>query len=337
MKALFLAGFLTAVAAGSAFADSFAAAAAQCPNLATTPCDETTTSLGQFIINISPAFRPYFVGVQGYDSTSGTLVSPLLFDANTVIGLSTPYTDGSRPANLTVGVTQNGVTAVTETGANAPTALPTGYPTGNDAISTAILNAALTGGGVTVNIGAAAAGTPVAGAANLGEVESQSCNSTTTPGCNDFPAQSFFDVFVDVSLPGLGTFSNTAPLVVSSTLPTPGTLPPHVVYTHGQSSSVGIFADTNEGPFVTGDQLGTFVLTGHGVAYNKTAVSEELFGGQLTDDVNADSALTPEEKTFIDNQIIADDGPEPSTVILLFSGAAGLLGWRRLRRRNETE
>ena len=76
---------------------------------------------------------------------------------------------------------------------------------------------------------------------------------------------------------------------------------------------------------------GTFVLTGHGQQYNKAAVSEQLFGQQLENAVNSDSALNTEEQNFIDGQIAADDTPEPSTFLLLFSGAAGLLGLRRLR------
>lgn len=347
MKSLCLAGFLAMMAAASAFANSFTQAAIDgSPNCsAGLPCDESTTSLGQFIIMINPAFQPYFTGVPGYDSASGLLISPLLYDANTIIGLSQTYTDGAAPASLQVGTTGtvNGVnvTAVTETPANTP-AQPGGFPSGNDAISTAILNAQLEGpGGVQVNIGSSypAAGLS-SGMPDLGEVESQNCNPGAAP-CNDFPAQSFFDVFADLTLPGLGTFSNTAPLVVQSTLPTPGALPPKVLYTHGQSSSVGIFADTNEGPgnsILMGDQIGTFVLTGHGVSFQNTPQDQSLFGEDLEAEIAADNQLNSEEQSFLSNQIIADDNvvPEPSTLVLLFSGAASLLARKKLRRSLET-
>jgi hypothetical protein len=342
MRSLFLSGLLAVLTASFSFAESFtqAAIAGSPACSAGLPCNESTTSLGQFVIVVAPAFRPYLTGVQGYDPTSGLFISPLMYDSNTIIGLSAAYTDGAAPASLQVGTTGvvNGtnVTAVTETGANTP-AHPAGFPTGNDAISTTILNVQLSGGGFEVNMGSSYPASGLApGSPNLGEVESQNCNPGAAP-CNDFPAKSFFDVFADITVPGFGSFSNTSPLVVQSTLPAPGSLPPKVLYTHGQSSSVGIFADTNEGPgnsILQGDQLGTFVLTGHGVQFQNTQPDDALFGEDLEAEIAADSQLNSEEDTFLYGQIQADDSvtPEPSTFVLLFSGVAGLLGMRRLRR-----
>jgi hypothetical protein len=332
MKSLFLSVLLAAIAAGSAFAGSTFQSASGC----TFPCNENTQSLGQFIIMVAAPFQAALNGVQGYDPTSGLFISPLLYDSNTIIGTSTAYTDGSRPASLTVGATASGppaVTAVTETNTNAPTAVPAGYPTGQDAISTAILNTSLAANGFQVNIGASyPSGGNAAGMVDLGEVQASNCSNNVPAGCNDFPAQSFFDVFADISVPGLGDFSNPSnqPLVVSSTLPAGSSLPPKVLYVHGQSGSVSIVGDTNN-PNFAGDTLGTFVLTGHGASYQNTPSDDELFGDELEADVNADSSLNTEEKSFLDAEIDSYDLPEPSTLVLLFSGAAGLLGWRRFR------
>jgi hypothetical protein len=282
--------------------------------------------------------------MRGYDPTSGLFISPLMYDPNTIIGLSPTYTDGSAPASLTVGTTGtlNGtsVTAVTETPANTPTS-PAGFPSGNDAITTAILSLNLEqggGSGASVVAGSSYPSTGgAAGSPNLGEVESQNCSPAGAP-CNDFPAQSFFDIFADITIPGLGAYSNTSPFVLQSTLPAPGSLPPTVLYTFtAQSSTVPLYADANEGPgniIQQGDQIGTVALLGHGVAFQDTNQGAALFGADLEAEIAADNQFNTEEDNFLDAQINADDivTPEPSTFLLLFSGAAGLFGWRKLRR-----
>jgi hypothetical protein len=273
----------------------------------------------------------------GFDPVSNIFVSPLLFDPSTIVGRSAPLSNGAGP--VAVGVTNGSATQLTAVG--VPGTVPAGYPAGNnDEIRTAILNLNLTNSsGFAVTAGSAITTGTNMGVASTGEVESTGCNSIASstpiancPGSSDFPANSFFDVFADVSIPGLGTFSNSTALVVQNSAI--AALPPVAIYTHGQSSSVSLIADGNfgNGLITQGDQLGTFVLTGHGQQYNKAAVSEQLFGMQLEAAVNSDSALNTEEQNFIDGQIVADDiAPEPSSFVLLFSGAACLLGLRRLR------
>ena len=309
----------------------------------TAPCNETTTSLGMFILSVTdPALQAGLTGNPGYNSATHLFVSPLLYDSTTIIGLSTPYQDGSATYPLQIGVTgvTSGVNVTQVNEAAAPTQ-PSGFPAPgtNDEISTAILNVSLQGGGFAVNIGAAAAGTAAGGSQNVGEVESTTCNSSPgLNGCanNDFPAQSFFDVFADVTVPGAGTFHNSSPLVVQSTLPVGSSLPPKVLYTHGQSTTVNLVADTTAGDWIAGETVGTFMLTGHGVSYQDTPAGMAAFGQAFDAAIQADTGsggFTPAEQQFLESAVNAQTGaPEPSTFVLLLSSAAVLAGFRKARR-----
>ena len=104
---------------------------------------------------------------------------------------------------------------------------------------------------------------------------------------NDFPAQSFFDVFVEVSLPRVpGTIANTAfpfsgavlyndasnPLLIQALSIT--NLPPEVTYVHGLSSAVPIrFRDNNPPYWMAGDVMGYLTLAGHGMITNVVTAS----------------------------------------------------------------
>ena len=113
----------------------------------------------------------------------------------------------------------------------------------------------------------------------------------------DSPAASFFDIYVNAFLPSIaGTFTDTAfpgstfnptpppwaggypyafgmailtnswdnPLIIEDTNVT--TLPPHVVYIHGQTPAVPIAFKYNNPPYWNaGDILGYITLAGHGV------------------------------------------------------------------------
>ena len=59
--------------------------------------DDSAPSLGSFTVFVAPAFQPLMAGYPGYDSASGTLTSPTLFDPTTIIGRSNPHLDGSAP------------------------------------------------------------------------------------------------------------------------------------------------------------------------------------------------------------------------------------------------
>ncbi|MBI2924218.1 MAG: hypothetical protein HYY24_00760 [Verrucomicrobia bacterium] len=224
--------------------------------------DDTTTSLGTFRIIVEPAFQPLMAGYPGYDGVS-RLNSPLLFDPATMIGRSDPFTHGSLADTTGTPVG----TAGTLVSDSLFTLVPGGFqgPEGTREVHTEVRSLNMTAGPVAVRAGTAAPSQPV----SLGEVESKSADGVPA---NDFPAESFFDIFVEVDLPALGGFPgatlyNTTPLLVQNNdLPN---FPPKVIYTHGNSSPVPIlFKDTNPGEWNAGDQFGVLVLAGHGLSYD---------------------------------------------------------------------
>jgi hypothetical protein len=101
-------------------------------------------------------------------------------------------------------------------------------------------------------------------------------------GANDFPGQSFFDIFVELTLPPIpGTVANTDfptngavlyndasdPLLVENLDVT--NLPPQVTYYHGNTTAVPVLFKYNNPPYwAAGDVLGYLTLAGHGVFTN---------------------------------------------------------------------
>ena len=120
---------------------------------------------------------------------------------------------------------------------------------------------------------------------SIGIVQQITPGSPTDP---DFPAQSFFDVFVRVTLPqilpgngsanfpiGGAVLYNDAsePLIVENL--SVSNLPPTVVYTHSaQSTAVPVkFLTSNPPYWAAGEVLGYLTLAGHGVFSNATTVT----------------------------------------------------------------
>lgn len=127
---------------------------------------------------------------------------------------------------------------------------------------------------------------------SIGMVQSVAAPVVVVPNALlDFPAKSFFDVYVEVTLPNIpGSVSGAAfplagavllndaqPLVVASDIAA-GPLPPTVVYTHTGNSALqpwsvdlkfrdtspAIDPNTGNPYYLEGDILGTMVLAGHG-------------------------------------------------------------------------
>jgi hypothetical protein len=221
------------------------------------PGTDTTTSLGQFSIVINPAFKPGFAGNPGYNPATNIFTSPILFDPSTLINRSSTTTVGSSLyfGGLPVGAPSNGTVS-----AGSISLIPNGYvpPAGEDTVFTRIQSLDMTGSGFSVRAGSAAPGIP----SSVGEVTSNATDGGVGNPANDFPARSFFDVFVDIDVPGVGTLTNPSPLVVEN----PGitTFPPVVIYTHGNSSAVPLIFT---GGSFAGDTLGLLTLAGHGVSY----------------------------------------------------------------------
>jgi hypothetical protein len=130
-------------------------------------------------------------------------------------------------------------------------------PIGTREVHTQILDLNMTDGNMAVRAGNSA---PDA-ARSIGEVESLNLPS------GDFPAESFFDMFVEVDLPALPgpwnciggkTLINKRALVIQN-----GNLldfPPEVVYVHGGATVAALVYDK-----ATDQQIGWITLAGHGV------------------------------------------------------------------------
>lgn len=234
--------------------------------------DDTTSSLGAFVVLVRQQFRSMFADYPGYDPSNYNLRSPRLFDnGGTIIGRSDMHYDGD-PDDAT-GVPTG--TAMTSVGDNDFTLVPDGFqgPAGTEEIHTEIhaLNMVHVSG-AAVRAGIEAPSRPM----SPGEIESMPGNSYGLPG------ESFFNVFVEVDIPDHPytpwgahmTVANDDPLLV--TADNLLVLPPRVVYIHDNSSAVPvIFQNSNSPMWDSGDVMGYLVLAGHGV--NMTLDDSTLF------------------------------------------------------------
>lgn len=238
--------------------------------------DDTTTSLGSFKIQIATNFQAAVTGCPGYDSGTQIWTSPTMFDGSTLIGRSGVITDGST-ADL------NGVpvgSAGTQVSENMLSA-PPGWPClsapgclagpGTNEVHTEVRKLNLTAFSCTTTPGrpAVRAGTAYSTPIKIspGEVESQAAAGPPA-GSTDFPASSFFDMFVQVDLPACGTLpastvQNNLPLIVKNN--NLASFPPKVIYLHDQSSSVPVVF---VGGLWAGQTFGYLVLAGHGAGFS---------------------------------------------------------------------
>ena len=97
----------------------------------------------------------------------------------------------------------------------------------------------------------------------------------------DFPAKSFFDIFVDVDFPpnmgGSGapafTVTNGQPLIIQNNTLT--SFPPSVVYVHGNTTAVPVYFTNTVTPYWhAGDVFGILLLAGHGVNLNSSNTAD---------------------------------------------------------------
>ncbi len=228
--------------------------------------EDSFTSIGSFRLLIAPQYRSLFVGCPGYDGIS-RLQSPDLSDAATLVGRSDPIDENGFSDSVGAPVGTTTVTYISDSDMTVKPASfePTGTVTSRE-VHTELRAMNLTGFGAYVKAGPTA-GLPV----NAGEVESKSL--TPVPAL-DFPAESFFDVFVEVNYPmslcpALGAdliLKNTSALLVyNSNLVE---FPPKVIYIHGNTNAVPVyFRDNNSPKWTAGSLLGWLVLAGHGAGY----------------------------------------------------------------------
>ncbi len=241
--------------------------------------DDVTSSMGSFRVNIATDYQPLFANCPLYNRNTNVLQSPTLFDSGTVIGRSDPITDGSVGNNSDIGgVFVGSANTVVSEGMLIPPP-HFGFGAGTREVHTEVRSLHMTAGGAAVRAGiwynsSTSTSTPPA-KISPGEVESRS-----GPGGlpqNDFPASSFFDIFVQVDIPACGnfpgaTFYNIMPLIVKNKNLL--SFPPKVSYLHDASSIVPILFlnnDTANPPrWQQDDILGYFLLAGHGVGVAQT-------------------------------------------------------------------
>lgn len=123
-----------------------------------------------------------------------------------------------------------------------------------------------------------------------GEVESHAAPG----GSPDFPASSFFDMFVQVDLPACGklpasTVQNNLPFIVKNNDLT--AFPPRVIYIHDQSSSVPVIFVPG-GPFA-GQSLGYLVLAGHAASFTCSQSDQDEFNNFMASQPIAPVPVTP--------------------------------------------
>jgi hypothetical protein len=275
--------------------------------------DDSTDSMGLFRIVVDPLFRPLlsptgpptsFVGYTGFHSSDGRLTSPLLIDNATTIGRSNPNSRFySFPQALGAGSWD------TITGSGDYPAIPFLWfaaPSPTEEVLTEIKSFVLK----TVNDAAGQRCTnalvpmappdyPMVKAGTFAGVSPRSLgivqeNIPNGPASPDFPARSFFDIFVEVNLPALpGTESSVAfpaggailtngePLIVTNL--DMNAFPPTVIYIHGgNTNAVDLRFKYDNPPYWTAGQLfGTLVLAGHGVLPYDCSTEDALVAAVL--------------------------------------------------------
>jgi len=242
-------------------------------------------ALWSFQITINPAAQPYFASlyngglIPGSSYANGILTSPLLYDSSgqIQIGASSPFVGPAGPTGVPVGgaspanVLDSALTA------------PAGWTdTGGRKVYTRIngINATDTAGnGYSLLVGSAASDQT----ASVGEA--QSLSGTQIPA-NDFPAQSFFDIFCDVTIPNAGTLYNSAPAITSYGTPLTGTAGagagPYAIQLFQQTyiTPVTVYARTDNlnAGWYAGDAIGTLQLIPYGGLAVPEPASPALLG-----------------------------------------------------------
>jgi hypothetical protein len=279
-KQRLLAGVFTTLlmAMASAFSQNFPAKG-----------NDSTTSLGSFKIGVVTQFQQLFAGCPAFDPKSGILQSPTLFDPATIIGRSDVITDGSQADYMGVPV-GSANTNVSEMMLSAPPQwscfdeTPCSSGPGTREVHTEVrslnMTASTPGGTIAVRAGTAYPApdnSPIR--VSPGEVESHSGPA----GGPDFPASSYFDVFVKVDLPACGNFPastvlNNAPIIVKNKHLTQ--FPPKVAYLHDSSTIVPVVF-LGPSPYA-GQILGYFLLAGHGVGYGNSQSDMDDFNNIMS-------------------------------------------------------
>jgi len=246
----------------------------------------------------------------------GVLTSPTLYDPATTIGRSDSFVAGAPQE--TVGALAGAAPGRTYVKDSQMTVRPTWpeAPNGVHAIHTFLKSMHLTDSfttrvGFSVKAGMLAPTRPVC----AGEVEGG------TP-LQDFPARSFFNVYVQVDLPSGGLLPpiqlvNVDPLLVQQT--NLFSFPPRLVYVHENSSAVPMYFnndciihDPSAGDIsvTRGTLFGQLTLAGHGVSFSQVEI--ESFQAEFeNEEATNNMPLTVAPLT---NIVIQDFSPDYNAV-----------------------
>ena len=265
--------------------------------------DDVTSSLGQFQLILEPEWRRVFdllipnsplanVMVTRHKPIyrRGVFISPTLYDPTTTIGRSASFRAGG-PLE-TYGTLAGRAPGRTYIKDSQLTVRPTWSSTNNGGreVHTFIKSMNLrdsftTRVGFAVRAGMQAPKRRV----SAGQVEAGG-------GTNDFPARSFFNVFVEVDLPGGGVLPaiqlvNLEPLLVEQTNVT--SFPPRIIYQHGNSTAVSMYfnneitlpdpAGGDDIHVARGTLFGQLTLAGHGVGFGQFEI--ESFQAEIENEI----------------------------------------------------
>ena len=299
----------------------------QAQSLASFPAgDDATTSLGQFQIALDSAWVKIFDIIMTNSPLAntlatrhlrlyhkGVLTSPTLYDPATTIGRSASFLSGG-PAE-TAGVLAGRAPGRTYIRDSQLVVRPDWAETngGVHEIHTFLKSMHLTDSfttrvGFSVKAGMQAPTRPV----SAGQVEAGS------PG-SDFPAKSFFNVYVQVDLPGGGVLPaiqlvNVEPLLVQQTNVL--SFPPRIVYQHENSTAVSMYFNKDvvipdplggtDIHVTRGTLFGQLTLAGHGVGFAEAEI--EAFQVEIENEsATASMAVNPLPNTSVE---ILDFSPD---------------------------
>ena len=287
--------------------------------------DDVTTSLGQFQLILDQRWVKVFDAIMANSPLGdvlatrhkkiyhkGTFLSPTLYDPVTRIGRSEAFLAGGPQE--TAGALAGQAPGRTYIRDSQLVVRPAWSETlaGTQEVHTFIkamhlVDSFTTRLGFSVRAGMAAPTRPVC----AGQVEAGSASS-------DFPANSFFNVYVEVDLPatiGLPPLQlvNVDPLLVQQT--NIASFPPRVVYQHENSTAVSVYfnhdvtiTDPTSGTNIfapRGTLFGQLTLAGHGVGFSSTEI--ETFQAEIENELALAMPLNPAPSTSV---VIQDFSPD---------------------------
>ena len=288
--------------------------------------DDVTPSLGQFQIVLDPAWQRIFdVIIPNSPLGSvlstrhlrlyhrGVITSPTLYDPNTIIGRSDPFVFGGPEDTLGNIAGQAPIRTFIQQGQLLMHPSWAGPTNGTRGVHTFLKTMHLTDSittrfGFSVKAGTLAPTRPV----SAGQVEGGSLS-------NDFPARSFFNVFVQVDLPSGGILPpiqlvNVEPLLVQHTNIT--SFPPRLIYQHENPTAVSLYfnadcviPDPIGGTNINvsrGTLFGQLTLAGHGVGFSHVEV--ESFQAEIENESATNSM--PANATPIPSVQVEDFAPD---------------------------